>query len=64
MTIIEIGAEGGSIKVLRRTAGDGSPQYSVQLRDQTMTFLSEGEAVRKYGGTTPGRRVGSRLSRL
>jgi hypothetical protein len=42
--IIEIGAEGGSIKVLRRTADDGAEQYSVQLRDQTMTFLSGDEA--------------------
>jgi hypothetical protein len=42
--IIEIGAEGGSIKVLASTAKDGAVQYSVQLRDQTMTFLSGDEA--------------------
>jgi hypothetical protein len=42
--VIEIGAEGGSIKVIRRTSDDGVAQYSVQLRDQTLTFLSEDEA--------------------
>jgi hypothetical protein len=42
--IIEIGAEGGSIKVLGRAADDGATEYSVKLRDQTMTFLSGDEA--------------------
>jgi hypothetical protein len=41
---MEVGAEGGSIKVLSRTADDGAAQYSVQLRDQSMTFLSKDEA--------------------
>jgi hypothetical protein len=44
IVIVQIGAEGGSIKVLRRTADDGDHQYSVQMRDQTMTFLSGDEA--------------------
>lgn len=35
--VVEIGAEGGSIKVLGCTADDGAAQYSVQLRDQTVT---------------------------
>ena len=43
-TILEIGAEGGSIKVLGRPAVGGVIEFSVQLRDQTMTFLSEDEA--------------------
>jgi hypothetical protein len=47
--IIEIGAEGGSIKVLGRPASDGAVQYSVQLRDQTMTFLSGDEAGPEIG---------------
>jgi hypothetical protein len=42
--IMEVGAEGGSIKVLSRSADDGAAQYSVQLRDQAMTFLSNDEA--------------------
>ena len=42
--IIEIGAEGGSIKVLARTGADGKPEYCVMLRDQTFTFLAEDEA--------------------
>jgi hypothetical protein len=41
--VVEIGAEGGTIKVLGRTV-DGAVQYSVQLRDQTLTFLSGDEA--------------------
>jgi hypothetical protein len=40
--IIEIGAEGGSIKVLRRD-DERAIQFSVQLRDQTMTLLSRDE---------------------
>ena len=42
--IVEIGAEGGSIKVFSRSTADGSLEYSVQMRDQTMTFLSGDEA--------------------
>jgi hypothetical protein len=43
IVIIEIGAEGGSIKVLKRTVANGAAEYSVQLRDQTLKFLSEDE---------------------
>jgi hypothetical protein len=42
--IVEIGAEGGSIKVLGRVDGECTPSYSVQLRDQTLKFLSEEES--------------------
>jgi hypothetical protein len=42
--ILEIGAEGGSIKVLGRTNTEGVAEYSVQLRDQTLTYLTADEA--------------------
>jgi hypothetical protein len=42
--ILEIGAEGGSIKVLGRSNTEGLAEFSVQLRDQTLTFLSVDEA--------------------
>jgi hypothetical protein len=54
--IVEIGAEGGSIKVLARNVNSGTAEYSVQLRDQTMTFLSEDEAgpeIRRDSAWTP-----------
>jgi len=41
--IIEIGAEGGSITVLSRLSATGTKEYSVQLRDQSLTLLSEDE---------------------
>jgi hypothetical protein len=41
--LIEIGAEGGSIKILARTGSAETTEYSVQLRDQTLTFLSKDE---------------------
>lgn len=42
--IIEIGAEGGSITVVARTGDGGSTEFSVRMRDQTLTLLSEDEA--------------------
>lgn len=44
IVIVEIGAEGGSITVVARTTDAGIPEYSVRLRDQTLTFLAEDEA--------------------
>ena len=44
VVIIQIGAEGGSITVVARTSAGGVTEYSVRLRDQTLTFLAEGEA--------------------
>jgi hypothetical protein len=44
VVIVDIGAEGGSIKVLARMGPAGTTEYSVQLRDQTLTFLSKDEA--------------------
>lgn len=41
--IVEIGAEGGSITVVVRTGAGGVPEYSVRMRDQTLTFLAEDE---------------------
>jgi hypothetical protein len=43
MLVVEIGAEGGSIKVLSRSSDDGSLEYCVTIRDQTLTFLAEDE---------------------
>jgi hypothetical protein len=37
--ILEIGAEGGSITVVSRPSPGGPPEYSVRIRDQTLTFL-------------------------
>lgn len=45
--VVEIGAEGGSIKVLKRAGAGGAAEYSVQLRDQTLTFLSDDEGRAK-----------------
>jgi hypothetical protein len=42
--VIKIGAEGGSITVVARASVGGVTEYSVRLRDQTLTFLAEGEA--------------------
>jgi hypothetical protein len=42
--IVEIGAEGGSIKVLGRIDDECTPNYSIQLRDQSLEFLSEEES--------------------
>lgn len=44
ITVLEIGAEGGSIKVLARTNAEGSTDYRVILWDQTLTFLCESES--------------------
>ncbi len=44
MVIIRIGAEGGSITVVARISAGGDREYSVRLRDQTLTFLSNDEA--------------------
>jgi hypothetical protein len=44
VVIIQIGAEGRSITVVARTSAGGVTEYSVRLRDQTLTFLAEGEA--------------------
>jgi hypothetical protein len=44
VVIIQIGAEGGSITVVTRASASGVSEYSVRLRDQTLTFLAEGEA--------------------
>jgi hypothetical protein len=41
--VVEIGAEGGGIKVLSRSSDDGCLEYSVTMRDQTLTFLAEDE---------------------
>jgi hypothetical protein len=38
--VLEIGAEGGSIRVLKQIAGSGTAEYSVQLRDQSLMLLS------------------------
>lgn len=43
IVVVEIGAEGGSIKVLARSDDDGRLEYSVTMRDQTLTFLDEDE---------------------
>jgi hypothetical protein len=37
--IVEIGAEGGSIKILGRIDDECAPSYSVQLRDQSLALL-------------------------
>ena len=42
--VIKIGAEGGSITVITRASAGGVTEYSVRLRDQTLTFLAEDEA--------------------
>jgi|HubBroStandDraft_1064217.scaffolds.fasta_scaffold78769_2 hypothetical protein len=42
--ILEIGAEGGSLKVLGRLDDNCMPYYSIQLRDQSLEFLSEEES--------------------
>jgi hypothetical protein len=44
LAIIKIGAECGSITVVARTGAGGVTEYSVRLRDQTLTFLAEDEA--------------------
>ena len=44
VVIVKIGAEGGSIKVLKRTSAGGAVEYSVQLRDQTLTILTGEES--------------------
>ena len=44
ITVLEIGAEGGSIKVLARTNAEGNTDYRITLRDQTLTFLSKSES--------------------
>jgi hypothetical protein len=59
--IVESGAEGGSIKVLKRT-GSGGAEYSVQLRDQTLKFLSEEEPG--FVATRHGRRNGTTIQSL
>jgi hypothetical protein len=54
VTIIDIGAEGGSIKVLARSDG-ASVEYSVRMRDQTLTFLEgdeKGPEIRRDSGWT------------
>jgi len=53
MVIIEIGAEGGSITVVSRTSAEGVPEYSVRLRDQTLTFLAEDEVGTVIRSNTP-----------
>lgn len=42
--IVEIGAEGGSLKVLGRLDDNCTPNYSIQLRDQSLELLSEEES--------------------
>lgn len=42
-TVIEIGAEGGSLTVLRR-AGD-PPSFALKCRDQSLVFIDEGDEL-------------------
>lgn len=41
--VLEIGAEGGSITVLTRVGDGGVAEYSVRLRDQSLTLLQGDE---------------------
>jgi hypothetical protein len=43
IVVVEIGAEGGSIKFLARSDDDGRLEYSVTMRDQTLTIIDEDE---------------------
>jgi hypothetical protein len=45
--VLKIGAEGGSITVLTRTGDGGIAEYSVRLRDQSLTLLQGDETDRR-----------------